>query len=195
MSASLSAAASAPPPRPARRAALLALGALGLALSACGTVDTGSAPQLARSETWAVLPISNHTETPQAGRRAASIAGSLLRSAGIDSVQHYPAAGSDETLFDPARPDSAERALTWARGQNARYALTGAVNEWRYKVGVDGEPAVGITLEVVEVKSGAVIWSGTGSRTGTSREALSAVAQKLEKQLLAPVLASATPHQ
>jgi TolB-like protein len=79
------------------------------------------------------------------------------------------------------------RALEWARGERARYALTGTVDEWRYKVGVDGEPAVGITLQVIEVQSGNVIWSAAGSRTGWSRDAVSAVAQKLLRQLLSPL--------
>lgn len=61
------------------------------------------------------------------------------------------------------------------------------VDEWRYKVGVDGEPAVGITLQVIEVQSGNVIWSAAGSRTGWSRDAVSAVAQKLLRQLLSPL--------
>lgn len=61
------------------------------------------------------------------------------------------------------------------------------MSEWRYKVGVDGEPAVGITLQVIDVPSGNVIWSATGSRTGWSRDAVSAVAQKLLRELLSPL--------
>ncbi len=170
----------------ARAAGWMTAAALVLAgtLSGCAVVDRSSAPQLSKTDTWALLPLANNTETPQAGQRAASIAQSLMTSYGYTNLARYPASSDDETLFDPAKPDQQQAALTWARQQNAHYALTGAVNEWRYKVGVDGEPAVGITFDVIDVQSGKVIWSGTGSRTGWSRDAVSGVAQKLERELL-----------
>jgi TolB-like protein len=171
------------------RAALIALA---LSLGACAVVDRSSAPAVALSTdaSWTVLPIANLTETPQAGLRATSIAQSLLSSGGFTQLTRYPASGDEENLFDPARADAQQKALDWARAQKIRYALTGSVTEWRYKVGVDGEPAVGLTFDVIDVESGKVIWSGAGSRTGWSRDALSGVAQKLEKQLLAPLAAT-----
>ena len=75
-------------------------------------------------------------------------------------------------------------ATNWAKQQGVRYALTGNVDEWRYKVGIDGEPAVGITLQLLDVQSGAVVWSGVAAGTGWSRDGLSAVAQKLIKEML-----------
>jgi hypothetical protein len=72
-----------------------------------------------------------------------------------------------------------------------RYAVTGTVDEWRYKVGVDGEPAVGFTLQVLDVPTGRVLWSAAGGRTGWSREALSAVAHQLLTRLSAPLVAAA----
>jgi len=152
-------------------------------------VDRGQVPAFSQSkaDTWAVLPLKNNTETPQAGERAASIAHSVLASYGYTNVARYPASAGDETLYDPARPDQQQAALDWAKQQNARYAITGAVNEWRYKVGVDGEPAVGLTFDVVDVGSGKIVWSTSGARTGWSRAAVSGVAQRLERQLLSPL--------
>ena len=168
-------------------ALLMAAGLLG----GCATsvVDRGQVPAFAKSkdDTWAVLPLKNNTETPQAGQRAASIARSVMASYGYTNVVRYPASGDDETLFDPAKPDQQQTALDWARQQHAHYAVTGAVNEWRYKVGVDGEPAVGLTFEVVEVDSGKIVWSTSGARTGWSRSAVSGVGQRLERQMLAPL--------
>jgi TolB-like protein len=158
-----------------------------LALSACAVVDSSSAPAASATDAWVVLPIVNYTETPQAGLRAESIAASLLKARGFTNLKQYPASLNGESLFEPAEREAVTRALEWARGERARYALTGTVDEWRYKVGVDGEPAVGITLQVIEVQSGNVIWSAAGSRTGWSRDAVSAVAQKLLRQLLSPL--------
>jgi hypothetical protein len=78
----------------------------------------------------------------------------------------------------------AEEAQKWAREQGIRYGLTGVVQEWRYKVGIDGEPAVGVTLQVLDLSTGQIIWSASGAKSGWSREALSAVAHKLLYQLL-----------
>ncbi|WP_342050286.1 MULTISPECIES: penicillin-binding protein activator LpoB [unclassified Cupriavidus] len=164
-------------------------GALGAALwlGGCAVTDVGRAPAIARGDTVAMLPIVNYTETPQAGLRAEAITESLLKTNGIASVKRYPASLNPETLFEPAERESVGKALEWARGERARYALTGAVQEWRYKVGVDGEPAVGISLQLIDVSSGDVVWSATGSDSGWSRESLSGTAQKLLRRLLAPL--------
>jgi TolB-like protein len=177
-------------PSPWRARAVSAAAVLVFALgplAGCSVIDRSHAPAFSTSDSWAVLPFANNTETPQAGLRAASIAETLMTSYGYANLIRYPASGDDETLFDPAKPDQQQAALDWARQQNARYALVGAVNEWRYKVGVDGEPAVGLTFDVLDVQTGKVVWSSTGSRTGWSRDAVSGVAQKLERSLLAPL--------
>lgn len=156
-------------------------------VSACGVLDSARKPELAPGAAWALLPILNHTETPQAGLRAEALTESLMVANGL-TVSRYPAQMQTETLFEPTDRKSVDQALAWAKKQNARYAVTGAVDEWRYKVGVDGEPAVGVTLTIVDVQTGRTLWSGAGGRTGWSREALSAVAQKLIRQLLREAL-------
>ncbi|CAB3791037.1 penicillin-binding protein activator LpoB [Pararobbsia alpina] len=169
----------------------LAMWAAGLAaaatLSGCASIETSSAPQLSREDTWAVLPIVNYTETPQAGLAAESITQSLLTSAGFNRVTRYPASLNRDTLVDPSERSAGDKALDWARKEHVKYAVSGAVEEWRYKVGVDGEPAAGMTLHVIDVQSGAVVWSATGNRTGWSRSSLSSVGQNLIAALLAPV--------
>lgn len=108
-----------------------------------------------------------------------------MRARGVTNLSVYPPSLNRDTLFEPAERKVQDEAIRWARGTGARYAIYGAVDEWRYKVGIDGEPAVGITLHVMDLASGAVLWSGAGARTGWSREALSAVAQKVIGELLA----------
>lgn len=123
-----------------RCAGLLGGLCIALTLNACAVVDrSDSATALDKNASWTVLPISNRTETPQAGLRASAIAQSLLASGGA-ALTRYPDTGDEETLFDTAKPDINTKALAWARSQNVRYALTGTVTEWRYKVGVDSEP-------------------------------------------------------
>lgn len=154
-------------------------------LSACTVLDHSPAgARLDKQAKWVLLPIVNHTDTAQAGLRAEAVTEALLRARGIANLAVYPPALNRDTLFEPAERKVQDEALKWARGSGARYAVYGAVDEWRYKVGIDGEPAVGMTLHVMDLASGAVAWSGAGAKTGWSREALSAVAQKVIRELL-----------
>jgi hypothetical protein len=154
------------------------------AMAGCTVVDRVKTATPDPGARWVLLPIANHTETPQAGLRAEAIAETVLRSLGVKELERYPATLNADSLLDPAERKLTEQAMAWAKGKDARYALTGAVEEWRYKVGVDGEPAVGISLQVIDLKSGAVIYSASGGKSGWSRESLAAVAQKLLRQLL-----------
>jgi polysaccharide biosynthesis protein PelC len=164
---------------------LLVLGA-SLFAGACAVIDH-SAPgaRLERGARWTMLPIVNHTDVPQAGLRAEAITEGLLRARGVGSLARYPTALNPETLFEPSERRAQVDAQEWAKKQGIRYGLTGAVDEWRYKVGVDGEPAVGVALQVIDLQSGDVVWSAVGAKSGWSRESLAGVAQKLIRELLA----------
>lgn len=171
----------------ARRRLFAAL-ALAAVVAGCTTVDVGPRVELDRQARWAVLPLANRTETPAAGLRAAAVVEGVLAARGFGNLVQAPAELAAESLFDPPPKDSADKLLAWARANGVRYAVTGAVTEWRYKVGVDGEPAVGLTLQVLEVASSRVLWSAAGARSGFSREALAGVAQKLVRELTAPLV-------
>jgi polysaccharide biosynthesis protein PelC len=175
------------------RLAILAFGFASMVmwggLIGCTTAQTQALPpELDRGQSWALLPILNLTETPQAGLRAESILESLIRAGGVRNLKRYPSNLNTESIFDPVERKAQEQAVIWAKGEKVRFALSGSVEEWRYKVGVDGEPAVGITLQIIDLSNDAVIWTAAGSKSGWSREALSAVAQKLIAQLIAPLV-------
>ena len=164
-----------------------------LATVACTTVS--SVAPSARFEPgakWALLPLVNQTDTPQAGLSAEAIAEHGLRLRGLRDIARYPVALSRDSLFEPSERRVAEEAQKWAREQGIRYGLTGVVEEWRYKVGIDGEPAVGVTLQVLDLNTGQIVWSASGAKSGWSREALSGVAHKLMYQLLDTIPVQAT---
>ena len=153
-------------------------------LSACSTLDvTRHSDAMSTQARWALLPIVNHTAEPQAGLRAEAIAESLLQVRGI-GAQRYPAELNADSVFAPAERKLLDEAMAWARKERIRYAVTGSVDEWRYKVGVDGEPAVGFTLQVIDLQSSRVVWSAAGAKSGWSRQALSAVAQDMLREML-----------
>ena len=156
------------------------------AVSACAVIDTGTASApIDRTARWAVLPIVNHTDVPQAGLRAEAITEGVLRARGVGGLTKYPPTLNPESLFEPSERRAQLEAQDWAKKNGVRYGVTGAVDEWRYKVGVDGEPAVGVALQVIDLESGAVVWSAVGAKSGWSRESLAGVAQKLIRELLA----------
>lgn len=159
-----------------------------LSLSGCTTVSTQASPALPKDAQWALLPLMNYTETPQAGLRGEAILESLMRTGGFRTLVRYPSGLNKESLFEPLSRQAIDQSLSWAKKEGIRFAITGAVDEWRYKVGVDGEPAVGLTLQVIAVNDGAVLWSAAGSKTGWSRESVAAVAQKLIAQLTQPLV-------
>ena len=72
----------------------------------------------------------------------------------------------------------------WARKQDFDYVITGSIEEWQYKNGLDGEPAVGISLQVVDPASNQTVWSNSVARSGWSRESLAGSAQKVLKKLV-----------
>lgn len=164
-----------------------AAAASALVLGACGSIRQAGSPAIESKDSVAVVTMANFTETPAAGSSAAAIAANALRQNGFADVRLAPVDASANAMFDTAQRDIGEKKLAWAREQRVKYVLTGAVEEWRYKVGVDGEPAVGLTFDVIDVQTGKVVWTGTGSRTGWSRDAVSGVAQKLERDLLSPL--------
>jgi TolB-like protein len=157
-----------------------------LLLGACSTAIQSSADSgaLDAQAKWALLPVVNNTDTPQAALSAEAMLEHLARKRGITGLLHYPAALSRDSLFEPTERKVTEEAQKWALDQGARFGLTGSVEEWRYKVGIDGEPDIGVTLKVIDLSNGQVVWSASGAKSGWSREALSAVAQGVLGNLL-----------
>src|SRR5262245_58822085 len=95
---------------------------------------------------WAMLPFVNHSETPQAGERVEAMLMTLLRAKGVGSLDAYPAPKEDDSRLTVSDSQRLGESLAWAKSQKFDYAVTGSVEEWRYKSGVDGEPAIGVSL-------------------------------------------------
>ena len=183
---------SSPTHSPTRRAAFGLAGAAVMLLAGCAvTALPGQSLSVPADAKFAVLPLSNATDVPLVERRAQAITVSLLQQKGLREVVVYPQKSTDNPLeAEPAA--SATQALAWAKQQGARYALSGTVTEWRYKTGVDSEPAVGITLQVTDVPTGQVVWSASGGRSGWGYQALAAVGQSQIESLLRGIRVTAS---
>lgn len=154
------------------------------ALMACSVINVQKDVALPTSEKWVVLPFQNYSQTPRAGEQAEEILATLLRIRGLQGIEMYqPHAENNEWSSLNDRKQQ-ENALLNARKDSYIYAVAGSVDEWQYKLGVGSEPAVGLTLRIIEIASGKIVWSASGARSGWSTESVNSTAQKLLKELI-----------
>jgi len=156
-------------------------------LSACETLTSSDRVIVSSAEKWAVLPIKNLSRTPLAGSRASALVETHLHSRGVKNVEVYeaPADQSILALLDDA--SQLENAKAWARQNDFRYGVTGDVQEWAYKNGLDNEPSVGMTLKFIDLHSNEVMWVANASRTGWGYSNLSSTASKTIDELFTQV--------
>jgi hypothetical protein len=65
-----------------------------------------------------------------------------------------------------------------------RFAMIGGVSEWRYKTGIDGEPAVSLQVSLVDCRQGGrVVWSATASSNDTWRASVGTTAQAIIERM------------
>lgn len=158
-----------------------------LFVSACSSMSTTNRAFADSSERWAILPINNLSQTAQADLQAQTLIETRLRKRGVTTVDTYAPIRqvSLRDLLDPAI--EMKNSLEWAKQNRYRYGLTGSINEWHYKAGADREPAVGISLKLVDLYSGDVVWQANAARTGWGYASLPAVADKVIRELLQEV--------
>ena len=145
---------------------------IAILISACSTNQLNRTKSINNSiednSTIAVYGFKNFTDTPMAGQRGASIAVGVLNSKGyrvIDSIKDEESKLSNLQKL--------------AIRQKAKYLLDGSINEWRYKTGIDGEPAISLTMRLIRAKDGKVVWSATGSRSDWGTASVGTTAQEL----------------
>ena len=102
-----------------------------------------------------VLPFKNLSQTPYAGIKAMNIAKGVLRAKGFNVVDN---------------------------NSLANYFLYGKVIEWRYKVGIDGEPAVSLYIEIKD-KNSTLIYSGIASKSCFGNKSLGVCAQEVMEDI------------
>lgn len=161
---------------------------LALTLSACSHMTGSGKPEVEKQAKWLILPFVNRTETPQAGLRASAIVQASLYGFDVNDVASFPVTESEGLLFDAGGAKQKREIINWVAKSGGQYQISGVVHEWRYKSGVDGEPAVGIMLQIKRLSDGKVVYGATAAKTGWARESLSETAQQIVEQLLKPAL-------
>jgi hypothetical protein len=118
--------------------------------------------------------LNNYTDTPRAGMRASNIIEGILLTKGYIIKSHI----KDKSV-------SFKKARKIAKGDNSKYFMYGGVSEWRYKTGIDGEPAVSVQMSLYKTKNGKLVWSATGSDSDWGNGSIGTTAHDLFEEVLA----------
>ncbi len=135
--------------------------------------DYNETYQIKRDIRVVLFRFENYTDAPEAGLRAANLMAGVLQAKGY---RVYP--------YLKKAPKSLKKARKIAKKAGARYFMTGGVSEWRYKNGIDAEPAVSLRLTLYKTKNAKPVWSATGSDSDWGNATLGTTAQNLMKEML-----------
>lgn len=154
-----------------------------LLLSACTTSRVADDIEISPATTVALLPLVNHAQTPLAGERAEDILASIWQQNKLPKLLRAPRNSSKDLppLDDQYRLNNA---MQWLNTQQADYVLSGSIEEWRYKAGLDGEPVVALTLLLTKYGETTPIWTGTIAKSGWGRDSIAATAQDVIADLV-----------
>lgn len=147
-------------------------------ISCSSVVNTEKFSTNLKNKKIIVIPFENYTETPLAGLRVASITYGVMTSKSYNVINFNVKDDKDY------KPEEIKSMIEKAKNENYDYAVSGSVNEFRYKTGIDGEPAVSLTLMIYDLKNDKVVYSAVGSKTGWSHESLTTVAQKILNKII-----------
>jgi hypothetical protein len=136
-------------------------------------VDVNATYQIKKDIRLSVFRLNNYTDTPRAGLRAANIVEGILLAKGYHIISHN---SKDKYTIASAQKE--------AQKDNTKYFLVGGVSEWRYKTGIDGEPAVSMQLTLYKTKSQRVVWSATGADSDWGNGSIGTTAQKLIETMM-----------
>lgn len=135
--------------------------------------DVNATHEEKRDVTISLFRLNNYTDTPRAGMRAANIVEGILLTKGYDITSHLK-----EKL------SSLKKARKIAKEDGSKYFLYGGVSEWRYKTGIDGEPAVSIQVSLYKTKNAKLVWSATGSDSDWGNASIGTTAQDLLTEMM-----------
>jgi len=155
-----------------------------LPLGGCASrVDSGPAtPSISLSGRVIVAPFRNATDDDHAGQAFADLIGTALAVRGLDIVMLPPKPVND---LGEAPPYTNEDLAEAARRHRASGIVRGTAIEFRYKTDLDGDPAAGVYVEILDPAAKNAVWHATSSRTGLIYSSLAQTAQKASRDIVA----------
>lgn len=153
-----------------------------LLFTACSSILHKKVTSLPNDKTYAITSFWNYTETPMAGLRAASIVESVLSQKNI--TLHSLIDGSDTVAEKEGKQKLFNFQKEQARSMGANYLITGNVQEWQYKTGIDAEPVVSYSIKVIDLENNAIVFNGVGAKSAWGHKSIGVVAQEIAKELI-----------
>jgi len=160
--------------------------AASLAVTGCrSTLQHGGVPRVDPAQVKILLPaFSNATDDEHAGRALTEITASVLLKEGLPLVQKEPVLVKTRGEKAPGLDGLYTEA---AKQIGATHLLIGTVHEYRYKTDLDGDPAVGVSLRLIDAQTGETLWQGSSSKvkvffaslTGTAQAAVERLVEKM----------------
>ncbi len=165
-----------------QKKSLVLLSTVLLFLSGCSTHLKKATTQLPSNKSYLIGSFWNYTETPMAGLRASSIVEGVLSEQKIKLRSQI--GGSDEMGQDIPKADFLQQQKASAKASGANYLITGEVQEWRYKTGIDGEPVVSYSIKIIKLKDETIAFNGVGAKSGWGHQSIGEVAQEIAQELI-----------
>ncbi len=131
-------------------------------------VDVNATHEKKCDVTISLFKLHNYTDTPRAGMRASNIIEGILLAKGYNVKSHIT-----------EKVPSMKKARKIAKEDGSKYFMYGGVSEWRYKTGIDGEPAVSFQTSLYRTKNSKLVWSATGSDSDWGNASIGTTAQDL----------------
>jgi len=131
---------------------------------------------------YAIGSFWNYTEASMAGLKAASIVEGVLSKNKV--IVHSLIDGDEETSLSKNKKELLNNQLKKAKSLGADYFITGEVQEWRYKIGIDGEPVVSYSIKIIDLNNKESIFSGIGAKSAWGHKSIGIVAQEIADELL-----------
>ncbi len=186
-----------------RLSCVIILAFLGL-LTACTNshrVDYVRGKEISAQKRYvAVLPLVNLTSHPYAGRIVGDILSSELYAATNFTFMERTAMaekikGKEDDLEYVMDKGVAQRI---GRELGVDTVVYGSVSEYRYKLGIDQDPVVGINLRLLDVASGDVLWATSMSKTGgcwfVCEDSLNRLAQDVCQSMVSEMVGELNTH-
>jgi len=136
--------------------------------------DVNSTHEKKNDVSLSLFRLNNYTDTPRAGMRASNIIEGILLAKGYRVKSHIK-----------DKLPSMKKARKIAKADGSKYFMYGGVSEWRYKTGIDGEPAVSFQVSLYKTKNSKLVWSSTGSDSDWGNASIGTTAQDLLSEMMA----------
>ncbi len=153
-----------------------------LFFTACSSMIHKENIQLPHNKVYAVGSFWNYTQTPMAGLKTASIVESVLSKENLSLISLVK--GNEQKSLKQSKIAFLKEQTQKAKQLKADYLITGEVQEWRYKSGVDSEPVVSYSIKIIELKSGNVLFNSVGAKSGWGNKSIGVVAQEIASELI-----------